>query len=78
MSNKNPIYFGILNKNSSVEVFRSEGHKFAVNFDQLIQIDLANGNKKKIESWRVQFNDTPNARDFLAKCKEILKNLQGA
>jgi hypothetical protein len=76
MSNKTPIYFGILTKDSNVEIFSETKGNFAIKMEKLIQIDLADGNKKRFESWRIQLTDTPNARGFFAKCQEIVKNLK--
>ena len=76
MSNKTPIYFGILTKDSNVGIFNEAKGNFAMKMEKLVQIDLADNNKKRLESWRIQLSDTPNARGFFAKCQEIVKNLK--
>lgn len=76
MLTKRPIYFGILTKDSSVEIFSQSKGNFAMKLEKLIQIDLTADNKKSLESWRIQLNENPNARGFFAKCQEIVNNLK--
>ena len=77
MANKNPIFFGILTKYSNIKSLSDNiGKNFSVAVEKLIQIDLVNDNKKSLDSWKIQFNDSPNARGFVAKCEEIINNLQ--
>lgn len=54
---------------------KKEGDKeIFITIDKLIQIDEQNERKKSIDSWRLSFRDSPEAKEFVQKCQEIIKS----
>jgi hypothetical protein len=73
LPNKNIAFYVLFISKSELNILNEKQGVINLSIKSLFQIDVLNGNKKSIDSWRIQVKESPDSRKFIAECQKLIK-----